>query len=172
MVGIYDFVVNLDWRQILIGGVVTALTLGVRTVVRAPVKAMTEHARAIRWLSKLSPQTPFGGIWEITWNVTASRFAEANRDEVRIYRLFRSVTFTTRTELLDGTPEACVFVGKLVDRTLTGRWYDPKDHERGYYGVFQVRLNGGLRDGRGAWSGWTNDGAVQSNAMTLRRTSD
>lgn len=165
----YNFISGLDWRQILFGGAIGALTLGFRTVIQAPVKALTQHALAIRYLGWLSPQEPFSGRWEVTWHVTSSRFPDTNIDTVRIHCLFGSVTFTTSTTLRDGTPETCVFVGKLVDRTLTGRWYDPKDQDRGYFGVFQVRLHGGLREGQGAWSGWTSEGTVQSDFMTLRK---
>jgi hypothetical protein len=99
--------------------------------------------------------------------VTSTRFPKENVDDVRVYSLFGNITFQTTTKMLDGTIERCVFVGKLKHRTITGRWYDPKDEGRGYYGVYQVNLHGTLREGDGHWSGWASDGTVQSNSMRM-----
>ena len=68
-----------------------------------------------------------------------------------------------------GGEEDCVFIGKLHDRNLTGRWYNPEDEDRGYYGVFQIKLHAGLTHGEGAWAGFSNDGSVQANTITIKR---
>jgi hypothetical protein len=160
---------SIAWPELLGGAALSALTLGLRAVMVAPIKAATDRARFISLLSLLSPQRSFGGVWTVEWHVDSTRFQPINTDEVAVRVLFGNVTFTTRTTLKDGSVERCVFVGKLEDRTLTGRWYDPKDEGRGYFGVFQVRLVGTLREATGSWSGWTNDGRVQSNVMTMKR---
>ena len=160
---------GIGWASVFSGAALGGLAVGLRTILQAPMKAMTEQSVVIRALHHLSPQRPFDGRWRVDWNVESSKFPPVNTDQVRIYSLFGNVTFTTETTLTDGAREKCVFVGKLVDRTLTGRWFDPKDANRAYFGVFQVRLKGGLRDAAGKWSGWTNDGYVQSNEMTMAR---
>ena len=166
---IIDYVSNVDWKSLVSGAVLGAIGLGVRTVVQAPVKALIEHARFVRLLSFLSLQRPFVGLWHVAWRVESRRFPEINEDTVRVYRLFSNVTFTTVATLKDGTTERCVFVGKLIDRTVTGRWYNPEDTDLGYFGSFQFRLHGSLKAGAGSWIGWSSDGAVQANEMTLER---
>lgn len=170
---LFEFVVGtlkgVDWWTLVSGAVLGVLTLGLRTVLQAPIKALIEHARVIQALSFVSPQQPFSGQWEVAWKVNSTRFREHNPDVVKIYSLFGNVTFTMNTSLRDGTPERCVFVGKLTDRTLTGRWFDPKDASRAYFGVYQVRLGGGLRDAAGVWIGWTNDGDIQANEMLMKK---
>lgn len=161
---------GIDVVSAIGGAAASAVTLGIRSVMIAPVKAATDRARFIRALSVIFPQKPFTNMWDITWQVASTRFKPVNTDNVKIYSVLGNVTFTTTTELLDGSEEKCVFVGKLSDRTITGRWYDPKDEGRGYFGVFQVTLHGTLKDGAGYWSGWSTDGKVQSNVMTVKRT--
>ena len=163
------YVSGIDWVSLVSGAVLGALGLGVRTIVQTPLRALTEHALVVRGLSFLSPQRPFVGFWHVAWKVESRRFPETNEDTVRVYRLFSNVTFTTVATLEDGTTEKCVFVGKLVDRTVTGRWYNPEDIDRGYYGSFQFRLHGSLKAAAGSWVGWANDGEVQANEMTLER---
>jgi hypothetical protein len=124
------------------GAAASALTLAIRSIMIAPVKAATDRARFIRLLSVVSPQRPFVGSWKVTWLVSSSRYQDENTDVVRVYSAFANVTFTTKTLMRDGSEERCVFVGRLNGRTLTGRWYDPKDEGRGYYGVFQINLHG------------------------------
>lgn len=160
---------GVDWLALASGAAIGVLGLGLRIIMQAPVKAVTEHALAIRALSRLSPQEPFGGTWEVTWRVDSRRFPDENIDRVRIYRLFSNITFTTTATLRDGSSEQCVFVGKLVDKTITGRWYNPADADRGYFGTFQTRLHASLKDAKGSWVGWTNDGEVQANALTLKK---
>lgn len=160
---------GIDLASVLLGAAASALTLGFRTIMVAPVKAATDHSRYIRWASLVFPQKPFDGSWRVAWHVESDRFPEVNLDEVKIYSVLKNVTFTTDTRLKDGSQEKCVFVGKLSGLDLTGRWYVPRDEGRGYFGVFQVRLHGTLRDGHGSWSGWTSDGKVQSNVMSIER---
>jgi hypothetical protein len=132
---IVGYLSGIDWAASVSGAVLGALGLGVRTVVQAPVKALTEHARVVRFLSFLSPQQPFSGQWRVAWKVESRRFPEVNEDTVRVFRLFSNVTFTTVATLRDGSSEICVFVGKLIDRTVTGRWYNPEDEDRGYVSI-------------------------------------
>lgn len=169
MTSIVAYVSSINWWALVSGAVLGAIGLGVRTVVQAPVKALIEHARFVRLLSGISPQRPFVGFWHVAWKVESRRFPEINEDTVRVYRLFSNVTFTTVATLRDGTTERCVFVGKLIDRTVTGRWYNPEDMDLGYFGSFQFRLHGSLKAGAGSWIGWSSDGAVQANGMTLER---
>ncbi|HYD27284.1 hypothetical protein [Brevundimonas sp.] len=162
-------ITSIDWPAAFGGAFLGAATMGLRTVLQAPLRALTEQSIVIKFLSFLSPQQPFDGDWAVKWCVDSTKFPEVNEDTVKIYSLFGNVTFTMRTKLRDGTPEKCVFVGKLTDRTLTGRWFDPKDIHRAYFGVYQVRLTGNLRDAEGKWSGWANDGSVQSDLMTMSK---
>lgn len=160
---------EIHWSSLLWGAFIGAVTIGLRTVMQAPIKALSEHSFFIQTFWWLSPQRPFAGTWEVSWNVQSTRLHNVNSDQVKIRSLFRNVTFTTKTTLKDGAIERCVFVGKLVDRTLTGRWFNPKDIDRAYFGVFQFRMNGGLHDAAGMWMGWTNDGDIQSDALTLKK---
>ncbi|EJL22433.1 hypothetical protein [Novosphingobium sp. AP12] len=162
-------ILGIDVLSAVGGAAASAITFGIRSVMIAPVKAATDRARFIRGLSVIFPRKPFDGLWEVTWHVNGSRLANENTDQVSIHAVLGNVTFTTNTVLLDGGKEKCVFVGKLSERTLTGRWYDPKDEGRGYFGVFQVTLHGSLNHGSGYWSGWSSNGQVQSNKMTLKR---
>jgi hypothetical protein len=161
---------GIDVFSAIGGAAASALTLGIRSVMIAPVKAATDRARYIRALSVIFPQKPFTDKWDVTWHVDSTRFKPTNTDNVTIFSVLGNVTFTTTTTLLDGSEEKCVFVGKLAERTITGRWYDPKDEGRGYFGVFQITLHGTLKDGAGYWSGWSTDGKVQSNIMTVKKT--
>lgn len=160
---------HIEWWSLISGALLGAASLGMRTVIQAPVKALSERSIVIKRLSWLSPQRPFSGIWRVTWKVDSSRLAAVNSDNIRIYSLFGNVSFETTVFSLNGSAKRCVFVGKLVDKTLTGRWFDPNDAERGYFGVFQVRLHGGLADGAGAWVGWENDGGVQANDLMVEK---
>jgi len=160
---------GIDLASVILGGATSALALGFRMVLIAPVKAATDQSMFIRYTSFLFPQKPFDGNWRVSWRVTSDRFMDLNVDEIRIFSVLKNVTFTTHTQLRDGSEEKCVLVGKLSGLDLTGRWYVPRDEGRGYFGVFQVRLHGTLRDGTGTWSGWTSDGKVQSNDISLKR---
>lgn len=160
---------SIDWTTLISGAALATLGIGLRTIIQAPIKALTEHSLVIRLLSWLSPQQPLAGNWDVTWKVDSRRFQDANTDRVRIHRLFSNVTFTTTAILRDGSSEQCVFVGKLLDKTITGRWFNPADADRGYFGTFQVRLHASLKDARGAWVGWTNDGAIQANDLVLTK---
>ena len=166
---ILAYVTGLNWTSLISGAVLGAIGVGIRVVVQAPVKALIEHAQFIRLLSFLSPQRPFTGSWHVAWKVESRRFPTINEDTVRVYRLLSNITFTTVATLKDGSTEKCVFVGKLIDRTVTGRWHNPEDVDRGYFGSFQFRLHGSLKTAVGSWIGWSNDGLVQANEMTLER---
>src|SRR5258708_5836281 len=85
---ILDYFRGVDWRALISGAVLGALGFGIRTVIQAPVKALTEHSTGIRLLSFLSPQKPFTGSWNVTWKVQSRRFPETNSDKVRVSRLF------------------------------------------------------------------------------------
>jgi hypothetical protein len=146
-----------------------ALGLAIRTIIQAPVKALTEQSRIITAIWWLSPQRPFGGKWNVTWKVVSRRHKNENVDCVHIRRLFSYVTFRTTAVLLDGTISRCAFVGKLVDKTITGRWFNPDDEDRGYFGAFQIRLHGGLHEAKGSWVGWRNDGTVDRDDIVLTR---
>ena len=98
-----DILLSVDWSTLLSGAVLGSLTLGIRQVIQAPIKALTERSRFIRMLSWLSPKEPFGDLWEVTWRVDSTRLPGSNTDTVRIYTLFGNITFTTETKLKDGT---------------------------------------------------------------------
>jgi hypothetical protein len=160
---------HLHWSSIAWGAVAGSLTLAIRLLIQEPVKGLVEKAFIVRHLWFLYPQRTFAGDWEVVWRVDSSRYRETNSDVVQIRRLFSNIAFQTRTTLLDGAEAQCVFIGKLVDRTITGRWYNPEDTDRCYFGAFQVRLSGNLRDGQGSWIGWTNQGTVQSEMLSLTK---
>ena len=166
-----EFLRTIEWGALISGAAIGALGLGARIIIQAPVRALTEQARIIRSFWWLSPQKPFGGVWEVIWKVESARFPPENVDRVHVRRLFANVTFSTSATLADGSSERCVFVGKLVDKAVTGRWFNPEDEGRGYFGAFQFRLHGSLRRGDGSWVGWRNDGTIQSQELSLRRFS-
>jgi hypothetical protein len=165
----FHFVIGIKWLTLFSGAALGAFSAGFRAVMQAPVKALSEQSFYIRFFSFLSPQRPFNGLWEVRWNVESTRLPKINVDNVRIFRFFSNVSFTTQTTALDGSAERCVFVGKLLDRTLTGRWYNPKDELRGYFGTYQVQLHGSLETARGSWIGWASDGSVQRDDMALKK---
>jgi len=169
LAGIWNWLLDIDWIALISGAALTTLGLGVRIVMREPLKAIASDARVIRWLWWLTPRRPFRGRWEVTWKVNSTRFAQVNVDAVPVYQLFSSVTFRTTAVLVDGSAEDCVFIGKLHERNLTGRWYNPEDEERGYYGVYQIKLHAGLKSGKGAWTGFSNDGNIQADELSMRR---
>lgn len=163
----------VDWRTLALGAAIGAitgsLTLLFRTVIQQPVKALTEQNRVITWIWRLSSQAPFKGDWEVVWKVESDRYPTDNIDTVRIRRLFSNVTFTSIATLNDGSTQKCVFVGKLLNGSVTGRWFNPEDQERAYFGAFQFRIHGSLRTGAGVWIGWRNDGTVATGELILTR---
>ncbi len=165
----WQILTEIDWKTAAISAVTGMAILGMRLVMREPIKAATSNARIIRLIWFLSPQKPFGGKWEVSWKVSSTRYRPNNVDTVQIRRLFSNVTFTTCATLVDGSRQKCTFLGKLKNLTVTGRWYNPDGDDRGYDGVFQLRLHAGLGDGIGAWAGWTNDGRVETDDMSIRR---
>ncbi len=173
MGGILESLQAVNWQTLLLGaalgGLSSAVALLVRTVIQQPVKALTEQSRVITALSFLSQQQPFKGQWTVVWHVDSDRYPSENIDTVQISRLFSNVAFTTSAKLNDGSHQSCVFVGKLLDRSVTGRWFNPEDQERGYFGAFQFKIHGSLRSAEGMWIGWRNDGTVASGRMTLTR---
>lgn len=169
MTAIGDFISNLNLWTLVSGALLGAIGLGLRTIMQEPVKAFAEQSRVIAAIYWISRQRPFSGLWEVTWHVDSARFPPENTDQVYVRRLFSNITFTTTAVLLDGSTERCVFIGKLVDKTVTGRWYNPFDQGRTYYGAFQFRLHAGLRRADGSWIGWRNDGTVQAQEMSLKR---
>lgn len=136
---------------------------------RAPLKAIGRDARFVRWFSFVYPQKPFDRAWLVTWHVESSRFPPQNSDTVIVHRFFKQVTFRTTAHLSDGETEDCIFIGKLHHGRLTGRWYNPADEDHGYYGVFQMQLHPGLRQAEGAWAGFSKDGKIQSNLMSMMK---
>lgn len=160
---------GIDWSTLASGVLVGAVTMAGRTIIQAPVKAMTEQSAVIRLLWFLSPQKPFSGKWEVTWRVESTRFEDANTDIVKIRRLFSNVSFQTISTLKDGSTESCVFVGKMLDRVITGRWFNPADKDRAYYGNYQIKLHGSMRRATGSWMGWQDDGTIQTHELTLKR---
>lgn len=171
LAAIWTFLQNVNWYALSTGAALGAITLGMRTIIQEPVKAVTRDARVIRWIWWLSPQTPFGGRWKVIWRVTSTRFAPENVDVVDVRRFYSTVTFRTSATLLDGSREDCVFVAQLNERKLTGRWHNPEGGDRGYYGTFQLHLHAGLKHGEGAWVGFANDGRVQADDMSMQRVS-
>lgn len=171
MGGVTEFLGNLNWWTLVSGAALGALGLGIRSVLQAPIKALTEQSKVIRAVWFLSPQRPFTGLWDVGWKNDHSRYQTSNVDRVPIRRLFSNFAFKTTVTLSNGMQEHCIYVGRIVDRTLTGRWFNPVDAERGYFGAFQLRLAGSLTDATGSWIGWDDEGRINSNEMTLRRVS-
>lgn len=173
MDGVLEYWAAIDWQTFLLGaalgGLSSAIALLARTIIQQPVKALTEQSRVISFLSGLSQQQPFKGQWTVVWQVISDRYPSENIDTVRIFRLFSNIAFTTIATLNDGSTQKCVFVGKLLDRSVTGRWFNPEDQERGYFGAFQFKVHGSLRSAEGMWIGWRNDGTVASGNMVLTR---
>jgi hypothetical protein len=169
LIAIWDWLHSVHWAALLSGAALATIGLVLRTVMREPLRAIAKDARFIRCFWWLSPQRPFKGAWIVKWNVDSSRFPHENVDTVVIRKLFSYVTFRTTTTLLDGNREDCVFIAKLHNRKLTGRWHNPVDEDNGYYGVFQMHIHAGRQFAEGAWAGFTNDGKVQPNAMSMQR---
>lgn len=164
---VWNWLRDIDWLALLSGAGLATLGLGLRMLMREPLRTISKDARFIRVFWWLTPQRPFQGTWEVTWNVDSSRIPNQNIDRVKIRKFFSHVTFRTVTVLLDGTTEHCVFVGKLHNNKVTGRWNNGADDEHGYYGVFQIHPHAGRKYAAGAWAGFTNDGSVQANALTM-----
>jgi hypothetical protein len=162
---------SINWWTAVVSAATGMAILGLRLIMREPIKAATNNARVMRVIWFLSPQKPLGGKWEVSWRVSSTRYHPVNTDTVKVRRLFSNVTFTTRTTLLDGSTQKCTFLGKFKNLTITGLWYVPDSDDRGYDGVFQMRLHAGLGDGTGAWAGWTNDGRVETDEMSMRKVS-
>lgn len=165
---ILNWLQAIDWGALFSGAALATMGLGARMLMREPLRTIAKDARFIRSFWWLTPQRPLAGKWEITWEVSSSRIPEQNTDIVSIRKFFSNVTFRTSTQLLDGGTEECVFLGKLHDRKITGRWHNAADEEHGYYGVFQVQVHASRKLAEGAWAGFTNDGRVQSNVMHMR----
>lgn len=161
---------SIDWLTLTSGAALATIGLGIRMLMREPIRAVIKDARFIRVFWWMTPQRPFSGDWEVTWNVDSSRIPSQNIDTVKIRKFFSHVTFCTTTVLLDGTKEECVFLGKWHNNKITGRWYNGADEVHGYYGVFQVQLHAGRRHANGTWAGFKNDGTIQSNALNIRLT--
>ena len=166
---IWRWLLAVDWLTLLSGAALATLGLAARLIMREPLKAIGRDARFIRAFWWISPQSPFHGDWEVVWKVQSTRFPPQNVDRVKVRRLFTNVTFRTSATLVGGDREDCVFIGKLHERNLTGRWYNPEDQNRGYYGVFQLKLHAGLKHGDGAWAGFSNAGRVQADDMSMKR---
>lgn len=166
---IIGWLAGINWWTLASGAFLGAVGLGLRTVIQAPVKALAEQSRVIQFFFWLSPQKPLAGLWQVTWYVDSERYPKENVDRVKIRRFFGNVSFTTKATLKDGSSQQCVFVGKLADRAVTGRWFNPEDQDRGYFGAFQFRIHGSLREGEGTWIGWRNDGTIASDTMKIKR---
>lgn len=169
MVSVKEWILAVDYWAVLSGAALGVLGLGARTIMQAPIKGLTEQSRAILLLWWLSPQRPFKGRWAVNWKVESDRYPSDNTDVVHVRRLFSNISFTTTATLKDGSTQECVFVGKLVDRSVTGRWFNPEDQEHGYFGAFQFRVKGTLRNGEGMWIGWRNDGSIATGELLLHR---
>lgn len=170
MVWVKEWFLAVDYWAVLSGAALGVLGLGARTIMQAPIKSLTEQRRTIRLLWWLSPQRPFKGHWAVNWKVESDRYPCDNIDVVRVRRLFSNISFTTIATLKDGSTQECVFVGKLVDRSVTGRWFNPEDQEHGYFGAFQFRVKGTLRAAEGMWIGWRNDGTIATGELLLHRS--
>lgn len=164
---IWNWFCTLDWLALLSGCALTTIGFGIRALMREPLRAVTRDARFIRLFWWLTPQRPFKGSWTVRWNVSSSRFPLQNVDTVSVRHFFNYVAFKTQTTLNDGETEECVFIGKLHNQKLTGRWHNAADEANGYYGVFQMHIHAGRKEANGAWAGFTNDGNIQANNMTM-----
>lgn len=169
MDAVISFAKSIEWWTLISGAILGVVGIGLRAIIQAPVKSMTEQRRVISMLWWLSPQKPFRGLWKVAWAVQSNNYPVENVDCVRVRRLFSNVSFTTVAKLKDGSTQKCVFVGKLADRAVTGRWFNPEDEGRGYFGAFQFRVHGSLRRGDGIWIGWRNDGTVASDQLSLTK---
>ena len=169
MHAIWNWLLSIDYWTLLSGAALGVLGTGARIIMQAPIQSMTEQSRIIRAFWWVSPQRPFKGKWEANWKVISDRYPANNVDVVSVRRLFSNVSFTTVATLNDGSNQKCVFVGKLLGRSVTGRWFNPEDQEHGYFGAFQFRVKGTLRSSEGVWIGWRNDGTVASDELTLTR---
>lgn len=168
LLAVWEWLCKIDWWTLISGAVIATIGLGIRALMQEPLRAIVKDARFIRLFWWLTPQRPFEGNWAVAWRVESSRFPNQNIDNVRVRRFFSHVTFRTATKLLDGSTEECVFVGRLHNNKITGRWHNGADEEHGYYGVFQVHIHASRRQADGAWAGFTNDGSIQSNVMSMR----
>jgi hypothetical protein len=169
----FEYFRSIDWSTFVLGAVLgglsSAIALLIKLLIQVPAKQIASNYNIIKLFSRISWNKVFVGTWEVNWEVISDNFPEVNTDHTKIYCLFSNIAFETCTVLKDGTAARCVFVGKIQERTLTGRWYDPVQEGIGYYGVFQVRLSGNLKQASGQWSGWANNGKIQSDKMTMIR---
>jgi hypothetical protein len=165
----------IDWSHIVTfaaGGAATAL---VRTLfialVQEPARALMNRHQVIRFLSSLWPlkHEAFSGNWEFEWKVDSKNFHRSNKDRVQFCKFLHFVAAELETRTRSGTRIKYGFVGQMYGSIVTGKWYDIRDPDRGYYGTFQVVMAGTMQSAEGKWLGFAKDASVKTGDLLWKR---